>query len=478
MKVELREGRERADDLSQLHERVLGTLLTWFAAGCALSMALLLVQSRLGGYLVDSMVYGTALSLLLVLLACIRRFVATRARAIGLVVVAAVVSLSLQILAGRPTPGTALMTVVLVLSGALFFGRRGVLYTSLTAMFALFVTHVAVDRGVIVPWSAELWNPQHPLVWARYALALLCVVSGLGTTFGYVIETLVESTAKLRETLERERAERSQRESVQLALERSRRLEALAQFAGGMAHDFNNNLAMIMGKAQMVVRDPGSPRQVAKLGADIVQSAESAAETVRHLLALGRADANDTQTVALGGVIRRSLPVLRQVLSPAVEVTLVGQTEQLVRADVARLQQALLNLALNARDAMADGGSFTLEVSERTLDEVPAGWLATPGRYVAIACRDSGTGIDPAIQARVFDPFFTTKEPGRGTGLGLATVRALVYEAHGFVELESALGGGTTIRLHLPLVERAPAREEVVVSEPKPAGTTLALTPG
>jgi signal transduction histidine kinase len=273
-----------------------------------------------------------------------------------------------------------------------------------------------------------------------------------------LIGGLEKLALRLRETLERERDERTQLEAAQHALEKSRRLEALGELAAGVAHDFNNSLMVIMGGASVLRADPSATPAVAALADEIIERARTGAQTVQQLLSLGRASGGDVNAVTLDEVLRRTLPTLKQALSDNVHLELACAWQGVIHVDVGRLQQALLNLATNARDAMPHGGRWTLRVTEHQIERVPAGWMAQPGRFVALACIDTGVGVDGALFGRLFEPFFSTKAAGKGSGLGLAMVRKTLNDAGGFIEVESELGVGTTFRLFFPVRARALAR--------------------
>jgi PAS domain S-box-containing protein len=244
----------------------------------------------------------------------------------------------------------------------------------------------------------------------------------------------------------------------QLALEerlrQSQKLEALGQLAGGVAHDFNNVLAAIVGYGQMVVDalPPGDARR--EDAEQVVLAAERGTDLTRQLLAFSRRGAAETEVIDLAAVARDTARMLRPLL-PA-SIALVAPPDDAppvpVRAARAPVEQIVLNLAVNARDAMPDGGTLTIAV--RT-DEPPHPGVPGMAPTARLVVRDTGVGIPPEVRARIFEPFFTTKPNGRGTGLGLATVYGLTDQFGGTVEVESEVGRGTTFTVTLPLATAA-----------------------
>jgi PAS domain S-box-containing protein len=253
-------------------------------------------------------------------------------------------------------------------------------------------------------------------------------------------------------------------------LSQAERLDSLGQLAGGIAHDFNNLLAVILNYAALARVDlpPGAVRD--DLDA-ISAAAQRAAGLTRQLLTFSRVDQGEVAVLDPNVVATDVCNVLRRTLPATIEVVckLVPDAWP-VRCDTARLDQVLMNLAVNARDAMPDGGTLTIETSNTDLDELSAGSRLSlgPGRYLCLAVSDTGTGMTREVQERAFDPFFTTKPHGQGTGLGLASVYGIARQLDGEVSIYSELGRGTTVRLHLPVpdAEVSPSR---VTRAPAPA---------
>lgn len=245
----------------------------------------------------------------------------------------------------------------------------------------------------------------------------------------------------------------TERRQVEQKLIQAQKMESVGQLTGGLAHDFNNLLGVILGNLQLLERsvsgDQKSERRVdAALGA-----VDRASELTRRLLAFARRQKLETRHVNPNDLIDDLADLLRQAVGETIDLEIhLGADIPQIRTDQTQLESAILNLAVNARDAMPDGGVLTVESSTLTFSREYADSQGeiTPGRYVVIAVTDSGTGIPPETQKKVFDPFFTTKDVGKGSGLGLSMVYGFVTQSGGQVRLYSEVGLGTTIRLYLP----------------------------
>ena len=237
-------------------------------------------------------------------------------------------------------------------------------------------------------------------------------------------------------------------------LRHAQKMEAIGRLAGGVAHDFNNLLTVIQSYACMLEEsiDAADPRH--EDAAEIRRASERAHSITRQLLTLSRHSVVAPRSVDLDDVVAGFVPMLRRLLGETVSVVVHRGELPKVVADPGQLEQVLMNLAVNARDAMPEGGRLTIESRALDLDEESATPRhLRPGRYVELAVTDTGTGMDAETQSRIFDPFFTTKEVGKGTGLGLAIVDGIVSQAGGSVSVYSERGHGTTFRIHLPVTD-------------------------
>jgi nitrogen-specific signal transduction histidine kinase/CheY-like chemotaxis protein len=262
----------------------------------------------------------------------------------------------------------------------------------------------------------------------------------------------------------------TERVALEERLRQSQKMEAVGRLAGGVAHDFNNLLTVIMGYSQILTDGlPGASR-LKDATTQIRSAADRAAGITRQLLAFSRKQVLSPRVIDLNDVMLNLDTMLRRLIGEDVEVlTVPGRDLGAVRADPGQIEQVIMNLALNARDAMPNGGKLTLETENMELDASYASEHEPlqPGRYVMLAVSDTGTGMSPDTQAHIFEPFFTTKEVGKGTGLGLSMVYGIVKQSGGYIWVYSEPDRGSTFKIYLPRVDQ-PA--ETVGVEPRPAG--------
>ncbi len=265
--------------------------------------------------------------------------------------------------------------------------------------------------------------------------------------------------------------------STQVELRQSQKLEAIGQLAGGIAHDFNNLLAVIGGNADMGRMDAvGFSGDLTGYFDQISAATERAAKLIRQLLAFSRKQMMRSQPVDLDDVIRNLTEMLERIIGEDIALC-CHHSSRLppVKADIGMLEQVLVNLVVNARDAMPGGGQLQITTEQVTFDAGPDPIHpeARPGDFVRMIVTDTGTGISPAHLPHIFEPFFTTKEIGKGTGLGLATAYGIVKQHQGWIEVSSPVGGGTTFRIYFPSFgcARASSKQEKSEIEPSTHGT-------
>ncbi|MFA6243162.1 MAG: PAS domain S-box protein, partial [Candidatus Hydrogenedentales bacterium] len=263
-------------------------------------------------------------------------------------------------------------------------------------------------------------------------------------------EQLVESFIDLTE-LKKAEADRLELEAQ---FRQAQKMEAVGQLAGGVAHDFNNLLQAIIGYGEIIKEEAGESGRFATELEEMLKAARRAAVLVRQLLAFSRRQMLELTDVNLGEVIDSLAKMIRRVIGEHITLT-VRSREQIpnVRADKGQIEQVLMNLCVNSRDAMPEGGEIVVETQRVSFDEDDCrtyAW-AKPGDYIVLSVTDTGAGMDEATQAHIFEPFFTTKGEGRGTGLGLATVYGIVRQHNGMITAHSEVGVGTTFRVYLPV---------------------------
>jgi PAS domain S-box-containing protein len=238
-------------------------------------------------------------------------------------------------------------------------------------------------------------------------------------------------------------------------LRQAQKMEAVGRLAGGVAHDFNNVMTVILGYSAVLLQELGQNSSARYFVQEIQRAGERCAALTGQLLAFSRKQMLHPISLDLHRVIRDLMALLKSLLGEQVAIVLqLDHIPRWVKADAVQLEQVLLNLAVNARDAMPHGGTLTIDTGQVLPEQVwGTGHDARGSRtYVRLRVHDTGTGIDPATRAKIFEPFFTTKPPGRGTGLGLSTVYGILHQSGGSITVESAVGQGTTMNVFLPEV--------------------------
>jgi signal transduction histidine kinase len=359
-----------------------------------------------------------------------------RERAVALVVATFFIGLLMAFATGSgPTAGTVAALVWCVLALAVLKDwRAGALAAVAIAAVTLGVglsawhgTPVLLDGSVEVPFG----------LYARMGFAFMMVVSLVVLMMREVRRGLVEALADLDSRAAAERSERRAREAAEDKLSKAQRMELVGRLASGIAHDANNALTVIKASAELLQRSPTQAEREAII-ADLVSATRTAEQTIATITAFSRARVAVPSVVRVSDAVGTFARTAQRVLPRGVRVEAECDSDAAIRIDRAGLDQALLNLALNARDAMPGGGVLSLRV------------LLRDDQRVVIEVSDTGTGMDEDTMAHIFEPFFTTKEEGQGTGLGLAMVRRTIDMAGGTVEVESHPGDGSRFRLVLP----------------------------
>ena len=269
----------------------------------------------------------------------------------------------------------------------------------------------------------------------------------------------------------------TERRALEQQLRQSQKMEAVGRLAGGIAHDFNNLLMVISGYSEFLLERLGAHPDLRAPAQEIASAAERASSLTRQLLAFSRKQMLAPKIVYLNSIVTENLKMLTRMIGEDIDlVMLPAENLWPVRADAGQIEQVIMNLAVNARDAMPSGGKLTIEISNVTLDEEYARVHAPvrPGDYVMLALSDTGGGMDAETQSHIFEPFFTTKGP-KGTGLGLSTVYGIIKQSGGYIWVQSDVGKGTTFRIYLPRVAAIGEPAAAQVSAPE---ETRAVEPG
>jgi two-component system cell cycle sensor histidine kinase/response regulator CckA len=290
----------------------------------------------------------------------------------------------------------------------------------------------------------------------------------LGTRFAIALNLLLDDLA----------FRVAERERIEERLRQSQKMEAIGSLAGGVAHDFNNMLSVILGYSDLALSSL-RPNEPARADIEEVKrAAERAREITRQLLAFSRKQILAPKVLDLNVLLHGMEKMLRRLIGEGVELSLLTFNDlSQIKADPGQLEQIVMNLAVNARDAMPDGGNLTLETAEVVLDAAYAVQHpdVKPGRFVMLAVSDTGEGMSDDVRMRIFEPFFTTKE--KGTGLGLATVFGIVRQSGGHIWVYSEVGRGTTFKVYFPIVaaETQPALEERLPASSRRGSETILL---
>jgi signal transduction histidine kinase len=352
-------------------------------------------------------------------------------------------------------PGVCL-TVTLMLTG-LLCGRRAMLGLGAAAAVAVAGVGWAMVNGHIPAPNPSDIAMTNPSSWIR-SLTVTFVAIGLFGALMLAVVTRIERslTVARSETLRREHAERARAEAEIQSIE-SRQLELVGRLAAGVAHDFNNNLTAIMGCAELLKHEASDRAELVELVDGVMQASQRSAELTRQLLAYSRKAQMLLAPTDLHRLVRDTVSILRRSTDPKVRVlTELSADAPVVAADGPLLESALLNLLVNACDAMPDGGTLMIRTSGASAPLRPGGEV-TAQRAVLLEITDTGRGMKRDVLPHIFDPFFTTKPVGRGTGLGLAAVAGTVKAHGGTIEVESEIGRGTTFRVVLPCTDESPA---------------------
>lgn len=340
----------------------------------------------------------------------------------------------------------------------------------------------AVATGAVLIFLIQLHgqisfegNSSSVLTALAIAVYLLAGLSVLGL-LAVLLNKMAIIPAVEREMLENER------EMLTEQLHHSQKMEAVGRLAGSIAHDFNNLLTIIDGYTSLIIADPGS-EETGQNAQEVVEAARKASFITRKLLSFSHKEQTEPVVLDLNTTLADTDKMLSRLIGEKVQLVTRFSTEPIfVKADSVQLGQVLMNLAVNARDAMPNGGRITIKTDLQDVADgerhKPAGFPAAT--YAKISVRDTGQGIDPEKIDQIFEPFFTTKESGKGTGLGLSIVKTIIKETGGFIDLISKQGGGTTFMIYLPLAElekeEAPL-EEVATDGSAPNESAPVVTP-
>jgi two-component system, cell cycle sensor histidine kinase and response regulator CckA len=315
-----------------------------------------------------------------------------------------------------------------------------------------FMEHLAKEDP---PKSGKLWRHKKKDGSVINVEATECVLDFTGKKYRIAI---------MKDVTEQKRAEQ-EKEKLQTHLFQTKKMEAVGQLAGAIAHDFNNILTSLIGYGSLLVMElpeNSPPRLYAE---QILSSSEKAAHLTQSLLAFSRKQTVSLKLCNLNDIITGVEKLLKRLLMEDIKLkTNLTKETLIIMADIAQIDQVIINLSTNARDAMPNGGTFTVETKLLNLDAecIDMQGKGTPGAYAFLSISDTGIGMDDTIKERIFDPFFTTKEIGQGTGLGLSIVYGIIKQHNGFIVVQSKEGYGTTVNIYLPLIDAVSEKQRTM----------------
>ncbi|WP_374468746.1 response regulator [Phenylobacterium sp.] len=352
-------------------------------------------------------------------------------------------------------------------------GPPGAAYRNGAVEVSVPVSEQGVALGAVYLRTAR--EPFGDFLGRHSALALLSVMAFL--MLGVITRAaaqLQRRAGELADANQRLTIEMRERARAEEALRQSQKMEALGQLTGGIAHDFNNLLQVVQGAFELIRRKPGETARVQAWAENGLQAAERGASLTRQLLAFSRAQKLELRPFVVAELIDEMRELITRSLGSEIDLVFdLDESGAAVLSDRTQLELAVLNLAINARDAMPDGGRLT--IATRTVEIGPGDPVLPADTYVELSVSDTGAGMAPEVAERAFDPFFTTKGVGKGTGLGLSQVYGVARQAGGAAQIESAPGRGTTVRL---LLRRSAMAEDAASAAPTAPGTVFAPAGG
>jgi len=333
----------------------------------------------------------------------------------------------------------------------------------------------SIGSLLIFIMTRKITTPLKRLTAGVHTLGIGGVVSEVGVETGDEIGKLADAFNTMLDALKKREAEKEQ---LQEQLRHAQKMEAIGTLAGGIAHDFNNILTAIMGFGGLIQMKIPKESPISSHVEQILESAQKAASLTKNLLAFSRKQLTSPMPLNLNESISNLKKLLGRLIKEDIEFKVeLGKNDLIVMADQGQLDQILMNLVTNARDAMPKGGVLTIATGAI---QVPPHIVVTSqpkssGGYALISVADTGTGIDEETKEKIFDPFFTTKEVGKGTGLGLSMIYGIVKQHDGYIEVKSAVGKGTTFNIYLPLIDSTFEKQKEKTSRPLKRGTETIL---
>ncbi len=353
--------------------------------------------------------------------------------------------------------GPAATAAFALVIAALLFGRRAFITLLIVFSTMPFIAAFLVGQGFWEGPPSTDFDPQTPLTWVRTGLISIVMWGAAGFAVLFVKDTIEGNLAQKEAALSRLRAEEEARSRAEETAAQAQKLDAVGRLAAGIAHDFNNALLVVQGWNEL--RAGANETELEKeAGESIDKAVEQGAFLARQLLTFARKDVRTPRALSIDDIVADTAATLGRLLPANIMLHVETASGETVYADEAQLQQVIINVAINSRDALPEGGAITISTHR---SEPPEGWSSDdnqepPAGWVAVDVADNGVGMDEQIRQLVFEPFFTTKERGQGTGLGLATSYGIIRQSGGHISIDSTKGQGTTVTLYLPTTAAPP----------------------
>jgi signal transduction histidine kinase/ActR/RegA family two-component response regulator len=361
----------------------------------------------------------------------------------------------LQLRGGLTTSTASVQIIVFILSGMLF-GSRGVFACLGLSLLSFSVAGFSVVNGLVPPLSETLWDAQLASTWFRAGIILAVFGSAAAMSVSYALSRLEQETARLQASLSREKTQRLaleqaelEKEATRKALAEAQRVEAIGRLASGVAHDFNNSLTVITGAAELAEMDSNLPERVKKALATIKKAAFKSADLTRSLMVLGRKDPARVEVIRTDYLIFKLKNSLERLLPEDIEFSITAPESRPILIDRNQTERAIINLVLNAKDAIENGGKISITCDAIEIDESHESLIK--GSYAKISVIDDGQGMSDDVKEHIFEPFYTTKATTKGTGMGLSLVKSFISDANGDIQINTKVGEGTEVALLFPV---------------------------
>ena len=369
----------------------------------------------------------------------------------------------LQLRGGLTTSTAAVQIIVLILSGILF-GQRGIFVCLGISLLSFSLAGYSVVNGLVPPLSETLFDARLASTWFRAGIILAVFGGAAAMSVSYALSLLEQETARLEASLSREKNQRialeqieQEKEAARKAMEEAQRVEAIGRLASGVAHDFNNSLTVITGATELADMDSDLPERTKKALATIKKAAFKSADLTRSLMVLGRKDPARLEVIRTDYLIFKLKNSLERLLPEDITISINAPKSRPILIDRNQTERAIINLVINAKDALENGGNISITCDAVEIDESHPS--LSKGSYAKISVLDDGLGMSDEVKEHIFEPFYTTKAANKSTGMGLSLVKSFITEAKGDIQIHTKSGEGTEVTLIFPVTGEQEATE-------------------